>query len=191
MLRIMQSNVSKLKAGIAAFVILLAAFAGSEATEVNAQAGRCGEGDSRITSAMFGQVGISTGQTARLNVSNFHPAQFDSDDPMHPPDPIRPAIVDLRILNRDGNIVARKRTRLEPGKSVSLQVNRDIVAGDGNRADFRALVIFLHPGGRFNANLIIPTLEVINNETGISSMFIHPANYVGFNPQPEPPAQQF
>ncbi len=172
---------------IGAFVILTAVFAGINATEVNAQASRGDERDNRLTSAIFGQIGISTGQTARLNVTNFHPAHFDSDDPMYPPDPVRPAIVEMRILNRDGEIVARKRTRLEPGKSVSLQINGEIIADDGNRGDLRALVIFLHPGGRFHAKLIVPTLELIDNETGISSMFVHPANYVGFNPQPEPP----
>lgn len=183
----MKSDFLKLKATTLTFAVLMAIFAGLNATEINAQARRCDGGDSRITSAIFGQVGISTRQTARLIVANFHPAQFDPDDPMYPSDPVRPAIVELRILNRNGEIVARKRTRLEPGRSVSLEVNGETIADEGNRGDLRALVIFLHPGGRFHAKLIVPTLELIDNETGISSMFDHPATYVEFNPQPEPP----
>lgn len=178
----------KLKAIVITLIILIAVFTGWNVNQANAQERRGDGGDNRVTSAIFGQFGITTGQTARLNVVNAHPGQFNPNDPMYPPDPVKPAIVELKIINRAGEVIARKIKRLAPGKSVSLQINGEVFSDVAPRVDLRALVTFLRPNGRFHAKLIIPTLEVINNDTGVSSIFMHPARIVGFDPQPEPPA---
>ena len=89
----------------------------------------------------FGMVGITPGQTARINVSNVI-AQNDSH---FPPGPIRVAIVVVNshgdpFRNRDGSAV-RKVVMLERGDSTFLELNGDdFPVGAVGRIQLRALI---------------------------------------------------
>lgn len=163
---------SKLKAVIVSFFTLTIIFTGWSADPINAQE------SNNITVAYFGVVGVAPGQTARLNVANAH---FETSD-SYPPDPV----IEMRLVDRNGNVVNRNRIQLRAGRTANIRVDNVF----RRRVDLRALVLINHPPmARFSPKLIIPTFEIINNDTGISSAFIHPASIIGFNPQPEPPGQ--
>ena len=130
--------------------------------------------------APFGFVGLTFGQTVRLNVVNIYP-----------PDPVAPFDVAAVIVDVEGNVLARGKTRLEPGKSMSLEVNADKVLQFGNRLEVRALVRIKNEVEGINPCMVVSSMEVINNDTAATSLFINPAELVGFNPQPEPPASNF
>ena len=121
----------------------------------------------------FGMVGITEGQTVRVNVSNVI-AQNDSN---FPPGPIRVAIVVVNsngnpFRNRDGNPI-RKVVMLERGDSTFLDVNFSELPPGPVRAQLRA-VITEQPPPINDSNQIPPpvgerivtTVEVINNANG-------------------------
>lgn len=163
---------SKLSAAIISLFVSAIIFAGSGARSIAAQE------EMQTTAAVFGFVGVAFGQTAQLNVVN-----------VHPPDPVTPVEIEIRIINRAGNILTRSRVRLGSGQSAKLQIDPRLFVPDGSRLELRALVMIKHPPEGFNPKLVVSTLEIISNDTGETSVFMDPASLVGFNPQPEPPAQ--
>lgn len=172
-----QTKLFKLKATSIFTVIAIAVFTILSAGAANAQE------VATATAAVFGSVGVGSGQSVRVNVVNAIPS-----DSIFPADETTPVRVEVRILDRAGNVLARERTRLSPGQTVELSYNPALIPGTPNRMRVSAIVIISHPKERYGSKFIASSLEIVNNETGISSVFTHPASLVGFNPQPEPPA---
>jgi len=101
----------------------------------------------------FGMVGITQGQTARINVANV----LTPNDPNYPPGPTRVVLTFLNsdgqlFRNRDGNPI-RRVAMLERGQATFLDLNFDeFPPGPVDNA--------LPPGP------IVPTVEVLNNANG-------------------------
>lgn len=118
-----------------------------------------------VAAAQFGILGITRGQTARINVTNTS----SPDNPFFPPDPCH---VTISFVDADGNVLLnnagqplRREVTLEPGHSAFLQINGDnLVPRDQIRLIFRPVVNVLPP------DPCIPTFEVINNLTGRTSL---------------------
>ena len=102
-----------------------------------------------------GMFGITTSQTARLNVVRDDP--FFRDDPF-----LR---VELSIVDGEGNILAQKVLDLGAGKATQLDLRGRDVIGRG-RVQLRAIVRFVGTPDTRLAENAIPTLEVIDNQTG-------------------------
>src|SRR5258706_7291300 len=73
----------------------------------------------------FGMVGITQGQTARINVANV----LTANDPNYPPGPTRVVVIFLNsdgqlFRNRDGNPI-RRVAMLERGQATFLDLNFD------------------------------------------------------------------
>jgi hypothetical protein len=123
----------------------------------------------------FGMVGITQGQTMRVNVSNVV-AQNDSN---LPPGPVRVAIIVVNshgdpFRNRDGNPI-RRVVMLERGESAFLDLNADDIQLPPGpvRLQLRAIVN-AHPPYLRDSNEVPPptdgrivtSVEVFNNNNG-------------------------
>jgi hypothetical protein len=125
--------------------------------------------------ALFGMTGITRTQTARISVANISSA----GDPFYPPDPCRVVMyfVDSSgdmLRNGDGQPI-RREVMLEAGHAAFLQINgSDFIARDETRLTFRPVVrVFIPPpdGERtLPPDPCVPTLEVIENGTGRTSL---------------------
>jgi hypothetical protein len=125
----------------------------------------------------FGMVGITRGQTVRLNVVNAaQPSEL-------PPGPTR---VQLNFVDGDGNTITNPRTgnpvqrevSLQPGHSASLLLNFDEVAADGGserrRLQLRPVVnVQPDDNGQLPPGPTIPTVEVIDNSDGRTSFVLN------------------
>ena len=112
-----------------------------------------------------GMIGITSNQTARINVVRDDPFFFD--DPF-----LR---VELLFVDSDGNILAQKVYEVGAGKATFLDLNgRDVVGSGLNRLQLRAVVKFVGTPDTRQAENCIPTLEVIDNNTG-ETRFLLPA----------------
>jgi hypothetical protein len=119
----------------------------------------------------FGMLGITPGQTARLNVVNAIP----NGPPQIPSGP--PSRVTLMFVDSNGNpfsvggALLHTTVTLLPGQSAFLDLNGDAIPvgppsapnGPPNRVQIRALVSDCEGCGR---GLVVPTLEVFDNATG-------------------------
>lgn len=114
--------------------------------------------------AQFGMVGVTAGQTARLNV--FRDDPFFQDDPFFR--------VELSFVDGDGNILSQKVIDLDSGKSAFLDLKgSDVPPRDTNRTQVRGVVKFVGtPDTR--TYMWTPTLEVFDNESG-ETRFLVPA----------------
>jgi hypothetical protein len=121
--------------------------------------------------AQFGILGITRGQTARINVANVS----SPDNPLLPPDPcsVTLSFVDadgVVLLNNAGQPVRREVT-LQPGHSTFLQINGDnLVPRDQVRLTVRPLLTVMVSDSTIPPDPCMPTLEVINNTTGHTSL---------------------
>ena len=117
-----------------------------------------------VSRLSFGMIGITQGQTARLNVTNS--------------DETREMIVDWKFVDSNGEVLHRRdgqpieRTMtLAAGHSAFLQMNADNLLGrDEVRLNFRAVVTF-HPSITPDDNPLppdpcMPSVEIINNVSG-------------------------
>lgn len=116
----------------------------------------------------FGFFGIARNQTARLNVAyvGFHNPPAYHNPPDDRPSPIN---VTMQFINGDGNIMAESRQTVEFGKAVSF----DFPAGAfpaGLRQRIRAVVIAT-PDANGIVPCIMPSVEVLNNDTGKTAVF--------------------
>jgi hypothetical protein len=118
----------------------------------------------------FGMVGITQGQTARINVANV----LTANDTNYPPGPTRVVLTFLNsdgqlFRNRDGNPI-RRVAMLERGQATFLDLNFDEFPPGPTRIHLRAVVTAFPPGPIDNAlppGPIVPTtVEVINNANG-------------------------
>ena len=140
----------------------------------------------------FGMVGITPGQTLRINVANT----LTANDSNYPPGPSRVAIIVVNsrgqvVRNRDGSPV-RKVEMLDRGDSTFLDLNADdFPVGAGGRFQVRAVVNVFPPGPSVNGipyDSAVPSIEVFNNNNGRTVFSIsNPGVIRGFNPQPDPP----
>lgn len=141
----------------------------------------------------FGIVGITSGQTMRINVTNLLPPPVGD----LPPGPVR-IVMMFRYANgnlarnaRTGEVI-RKVVDLESGDSAFLDVDYDKLPPSPIRAQLRAVVV-VQPPPTQDTNLLqdgvcVPSVEILNTSTG-KTLFMNPAVARGFNPQPDPPAE--
>ena len=116
----------------------------------------------------FGFFGIARGQTARLNVAyvGFHNPPSNHNPPDDRPGPVN---VTMRFVNGDGRVMAETTQLVEFGKAVSF----DFPAGAfpaGLRQRLRAVVI-VSPDASGIVPCIMPSVEVLNNDTGKTTVF--------------------
>src|SRR5262245_10194459 len=152
-------------AAIAIFCVL-------PAGRVRALPGGCSRCNLRFT---FGMVGITAGQTARLNVVNALP-----QPPPNLPNP-PPNRVTLMFVDSSGNPVniggapLQTTVTLSPGQSAFLDLNGDAYPSPPpnlpnpppQRVEIRALVSDCEGCG---SGLVVPTLEVFDNATGRTTL---------------------
>ena len=119
----------------------------------------------------LGMIGVTRGQTARLNVADTANAVDTSDIP---PDPCRD--VELMFFDSQGNIRQRSVQCLMPGHAAFLDLNGSFLEVPGLRAEIRASVhvIAPPPDPDRNSGNLVATLEVFDNETGRTSFVLTP-----------------
>ena len=132
----------------------------------------------------FGMVGMTPGQTMRLNVVNL----VTLSDRQVPPDPCR-VVLSFRnaqgqpFRNSDGQII-RRTVELQAGESAFLDLNGDTFGGPSTNADTAPLRVQLRPFVRVLASPGDPdrqippdpcraTGEVFNNTT-LQTSFVVP-----------------
>jgi hypothetical protein len=120
----------------------------------------------------FGMVGITRGQTARLNAYDQSDNSGDATD--IPPGPCRE--VELMFFDSMGNIRQRSTQCLLPGHAVFLDLNGNSVEVPGLRLEIRGLVRFVEDPNLSGPNRITlgSTLEVFDNEAGRTSLVLLP-----------------
>jgi hypothetical protein len=115
--------------------------------------------------ASFGMVGVTGGQTIRLNVVNA-----EANDPRLPPNP---CIVQLNFVDGSGNTIAESTETLTPGQATILDVDgSDLIGRVGNRAEVRAFVQVVAESrvNRLPPNPCVSTLEVFETATGNTAL---------------------
>ena len=142
-----------------------------------------GAADESRSRHLYGMVGLAAGQTVRLNVVNTWPPGPSRDE--LPPGPIR---VRLSLLDGDGRLLGTARAELTAGQSTSLDLDFARLGVDAQRVPVRAMVDVIWPPGP-SADPGVSTLEIVDNDTARTSLFVHPALIRGFNPQPDPPRE--
>ena len=142
--------------------------------------------------ATFGMVGITRGQTMRLNIVNL----VTLSDGQYPPDPCR-VVLTFRnaqgqpFRNSDGQPI-RREVSLQAGESAFLDLNGDMFGGPSTNADTAPLRVQLRP---FVRVLTAPdpdrqvspdpcraTGEVFNNST-LQTSFVIPGVEAASGPQ--------
>jgi len=116
----------------------------------------------------FGMIGISEGQTARLNVVNVA-TPFEVS-----PGPCR---ANLQFVDADGHVLASRRVSLSAGRATSLDyavtfAGAGAVLGPA-RAEIRPVVDPLIGG--VSPGPCRATVEIVDNETGRTSVFYAPS----------------
>lgn len=103
-------------------------------------------------------VGITLGQTARLNFANIGEE--------------RGVIVNWRFVNADGAVIAQSErpVTVDFHKTVSVDLNRDSLPRDVARIQIRAEIEILTPGNPEKTLMI--SLEILNNEDGATMVFV-------------------
>lgn len=120
----------------------------------------------------FGMVGMTQGQSIRLNVVN---TDFAREGEL-PPDPCRVVLTFLdadghRLRSRDGSII-RRAMELPPGQAAFLDLNADDLQypPGPSRLQLRAVVNVLPPPVSDRTELppdpCVPSVEVFNNANG-------------------------
>lgn len=119
----------------------------------------------------FGMVGITEGQTLRINVSNF----IAPNDAAYPPGPSRVVIRFLNsagrpVTNRGGDVI-RQIVELQRGESTSFDLNFGEFPPGPTRVQLRTVITEVPPPTD-GTNAFPPgpstvqTVEVINNANG-------------------------
>jgi hypothetical protein len=147
----------------------------------------------------FGMVGITRGQTLRLNVVNL--TSPPEPDRQVPPDPCR-IVLSFRnaqgeaVRNSEGQII-RRTVELQAGESAFLDLNGDMFAGPPTNVNSPALRVQLRPFVRVQQGPPDPdrqippdpcraTMEVFDNASGRTSLFSD--SFV--SPPPDPDGNQ-
>jgi hypothetical protein len=138
-----------------------------------------------------GMIGVTRGQTVRLNIVNLAVAV----DGQLPPDPCRVVLTFRNVegrpfTNSDGQPL-RRAVELQAGQSAFLDLNGDLFAPPSTNGDFAPTRLQLRPFVRVQSepsgtNGTPPdpcraTMEVFDNANGRTSIFA-----AGFIPPPDP-----
>jgi hypothetical protein len=99
-------------------------------------------------------VGITLGQTARVSILNTGDRAI--------------IIEGSKFLDNDGNVVATFRGTIDPGKTMSFDLDRDSFIREENRVEIH--VVLEGPQPHLKGALI--SLEVFNNADGRTTIFI-------------------
>ena len=136
-----------------------------------ARAGRDERDSPRLEVNALPPVGVAFGQTLHVTYFNTSANPFE----------IIPC-----VLDGDGaNVKEGVPVTLAPGQMLSFDVSRRELGDRTERhVQLRALVHI----DRKNLRNLVVTGEVIEDETGRSSLFV-PGLRVGFDPQPDPPSE--
>ncbi|HEU4389798.1 MAG TPA: hypothetical protein VFV34_18475, partial [Blastocatellia bacterium] len=125
------------------------------------------------------------GQTLRINVVNS-----PDPDSADPPDPIT---VEMCFHDANGDLILdrsrrpfQKTTIIDPHHGDFLDLNGSQVTGPGVRVVIIPCVRILDIGP---GSLAVPTVEIVNNLLK-TTFVLSPGIARGFDPQPDPPAQQ-
>ena len=128
-------------------------------------------------------VGLTLGQTARINLTN-------SPDPgdTNPPSPVT---VELCFHDSNGNLrvdlsgrVAQRIVTIDPHNFESLELNSNtLVMSGGSRVTIIPCVKIL---SMREGSLVIPTFEIYNNFLR-TTIVLSEGTLRGFDPQPDPP----
>ena len=94
-------------------------------------------------------VGITFGQTARVNILNTGDRAFIIDGG--------------KFLDNDGNVIATFRGTIDPGKTMSFDLNGDTLA---RRVEIHVVIEGPVP------HLAVISLEVFNNADGRTTVFL-------------------
>jgi len=118
-----------------------------------------------IIGSKFGMVGIVDGQTARLNVVNVSQPPPEGDMPE--------CMVELMFLDSMGNTLAHTRKTLMPGEAAFHDFSFADVVGPQpiGRLQIRPEAMLLGGPDTRGLCLVVPTLEVIDNES-MKTMFL-------------------
>lgn len=110
----------------------------------------------------FGMVGITRGQTARLNVVNIAMESRGSEMMCQ---------AHLMFFDSMGNMLAEGMVNLMPGHAMFHDLNGDgvLMGREGMRAQIRADVMII--GDQRTCN-VIPTLEIFDNATGMTNFVL-------------------
>jgi hypothetical protein len=122
----------------------------------------------------FGMVGITAGQTARLNVAYIPPNI--GDRPGRNPE----RVVRLQFLDEIGDVVAEQTVRLMPGHAAFLDYSNEGDTRIGNRQQIRGMVI---EGGIDDPNIknkgtLLGTVEVFDPESGKTQFVLGPTPHM-------------
>ena len=99
-------------------------------------------------------VGIALGQTVRVNILNTGDRAFIIDG--------------SKFLDNDGNVIATFRGTIDPGKTMSFDLDRASFIREENRVEIH--VVIEGPVPHLRGALI--SLEVFNNADGRTTVFI-------------------
>jgi hypothetical protein len=97
-------------------------------------------------------VGITFGQTARVNILNTGDRAI--------------IIIGGKFLDSDGNVIAEFRGTIDPGKTMSFDLNGDTVPRTENRIEIHVVIEGPIP------HLTVISLEVFNNADGRTTVFL-------------------
>lgn len=120
-------------------------------------------------------IGITFGQTARLNVLNSGEEKG--------------LVINWKFLDSAGRVLARgpEPHLIPPGQFRSFDVNGDELNALRDRfGRIQILAVVRALGGPDTKNLHT-SLEVFDNATGKTTAFVSTAVIKGFNPRPDPP----
>jgi hypothetical protein len=129
--------------------------------------------------ALFGILGITRGQTARINLTNIGltaPPEPDTPKPVVAlPSPCR---VMMTFVDSDGNVLRNNAGQpivrvviLQQGQSASLQINADaFITRDQLRFNVRPVVVVASTDPASVPPPCVPVLEVIDNLTARTSL---------------------
>jgi hypothetical protein len=129
-------------------------------------------------------VGLTPGQTARINVTNSpHPQGTE------PPGPLE---VELMFHDSRGGIIVDRTGRaahatfvIDPHRSASLELNGSSVAAAGGRVTIQPCVKVVSAAA---GSLAMPTFEMYNTLLRTTTILTSGA-LRGFDPQPDPPSE--
>ena len=143
---------------------------------------RTGQASAQVTpeslpcpTCRFGMVGITRGQTIRLNVVNSAdvppgPCRTIGDDV--PPGPCRQR-VDLLFMDNTGRTLARSSETLGPGRAAFLDFDGNTIERQGIRLELRPLVLTPPPDpDRGIRSFVVASVEVFSSETGKTVFFV-------------------
>ena len=123
-------------------------------------------------SISFGMFGIALGQTARINIFNANPLDYEP----------HPCLVNIHFVGTDGRVLRnfyaqpiRRTATLQNGQSIGLDLNFGDVPGDvRERLQLRAVVTVAPASDSTLPPPCFPSVEVFNTTNG-KTQFMVPA----------------